>query len=202
MKRRNFLQLIGVAPLALAEPSRLEAKAVSVTVKRPIEENPHEQLPILEKCYCVVGRELLLIDQWPGVPMDGFRPADWTTMDEDPYFPLGTKRAIYDDINYGWACMMYLYYNRTPTLGRKESRLCCMDFRPKYRITGKWSCVTNLCNRSQLNLPLAVRVGKRATGYYGWFWVGGVCPVTVIPALKRNMDLSYFNNAETTLLQQ
>jgi len=186
MKRRNFLQLLGIAPLALAVLAAEEPtpKAVEV-LTRPTG-------LMLEKGFVAIGNEVFLLDNWQGYPTPGPYPDDWTRIHTQEWFPLGTKRMVYDDTNQGWATLIYLYYNNPPsgTISRyRTKRLCCMDLRKRNRKTGKWCCATNVIAKEQLLLPLAVHLGTpMIDSTYAWFWCGGVCPVDSISMLGRKQE--------------
>ena len=201
MKRRDLLKLFGLAPLAptmlLAAPKPVLKSVSDVIYPKPILlEKP--QGPILEKGFCLINGELLLIDQWPEAPTLGPSPKDWTESHDYENYILGMKRVVYDDTNHGWATLMYLYY--TAPLGTvprvNAQRLCCMDLREQPRKIGKWSCVTNVCSYEQLNLPLAVHIGEMVNARYGWFWVSGVCPVDIIRGLPIETEWLFSNEYE------
>lgn len=123
-----------------------------------------------------------LIDNWPGEPTDGPNPADWTTQSSDEDFPLGTKRLVYDDTNHGWATLMYLRYNDGTTAEPTVRSLLGIDTVAS-NADGGYYHVCNDGGEVDLFGPIAIALGTCVANYYGWFWVGGVCPVDTISAL-------------------
>lgn len=123
-----------------------------------------------------------LIDNWPGIVTDGPNPADWVTPSSTEDFPLGTKRAIYDDTNNGWATLMYLKYEKGSAAAVGIKGLCSPDTTEGIA-AGGYCIVTNDGGESMNSGPIAVALATMADGEYGWFWVGGVCPVDTITGL-------------------
>ena len=128
--------------------------------------------------------EFYLIDNWPGEVTHGPNPADWTAISATEDFPLGTKRAIYDDTNNGWATLMYLYYTvGAGTVAVATVGSPCGIITTTIGTAGAWAHVTNDGSDAQLVGPIAIALGTMVTARYGWFWVGGVAPVDTITAL-------------------
>lgn len=129
-----------------------------------------------------------LIDNWPGEVTNGPNPADWTTISATEDFPLGTKRQIYDDTGNGWATLMYLYYTTgagtvaVATVGSP----CAIDT-TAMATAGQYCHVTNDGSDAQLVGPIAIALGTMVNARYGWFWVGGVCPVDTIATLDDQL---------------
>jgi len=130
----------------------------------------------------------ILIDNWPGEVTNGPNPADWTTISATEDFPLGTKRMVYDDTNHGWATLMYLYYTTgAGTVAVATARSICGIDTTAVATAGQWCHVTNDGSDALLLGPIAIALGTMVNARYGWFWVGGVCPVDTIAALDDGL---------------
>ena len=123
-----------------------------------------------------------LIDNFPGIVTNGNNPSDWTAASATEDFAVGTKRAIYDDTNNGWAILCFLKYEKGTATAATVKRLCAPDTTESIA-AGGWGIVTNDGGESFDNGPIAIALGTLADGEYGWFWVGGVCPVDTISGL-------------------
>lgn len=132
--------------------------------------------------------EFVLVDNWPGVVTNGPNPALWTTISATEDFPLGTKRAVYCSTHKGWATLMYLYYTSgagTVAVATVGS-LCGLDT-TAVGTAGQNLHITNDGSDALLLGPIAVALGTMVTARYGWFWVGGVCPTSVIATLDDQL---------------
>lgn len=132
--------------------------------------------------------QFYLIDNWPGEVTNGPNPSDWSTYSATEDYPLGTKRAIYDDTNNGWATLIYLKYTTgagTVALATVGSP-CAIDT-TAMATGGQWCHVTNDGSDAQLVGPIAIALGTLTNAYYGWFWCGGVCPVDTIATLDDQL---------------
>jgi len=130
--------------------------------------------------------KFFMVDNWPGVPTNGPNPADWTTVDATEIFPLGTKRLVYDDTNNGWATLMYLKFcAATSSTACAIKSLCAQDVAESLA-AGGYCIVNDVADDCALNGPLAVALGAMRDGKFGWFWVGGVCPVDTVSGLGGN----------------
>ena len=96
-------------------------------------------------------------------------------------YPLGTKVAYHDATNNGWSIMAYLKFTAgTGTAG--DGVLAggpysdATDVQP-YGVTHDGE------STNQSYGYAAVAVLEMTTLYYGWFWVGGVCPSVKAPNL-------------------
>jgi len=124
-----------------------------------------------------------LIDLWPGEVTDGPNPSSWTTYSATEDFPLGTKRRVYDDTNNGWATLMYLKFNKGTYAYATVKSICTIDTAEAATAT-QYCHVCNDASEGELLGPVAICLGTTsATALYGWFWVGGVCPVDTISGL-------------------
>ena len=133
--------------------------------------------------------QFFLIDLWPGEVTNGPNPADWTTVSSTEDFPLGTKRQVYDDTNNGWATLMYLQYEKGTAAAVGVRGICAIDT-TEMATGGQWTRVTNDGGESQLLGPIAIALNTMSDGQYGWFWVGGVCPVDTIATLDDGLYAS------------
>lgn len=125
-----------------------------------------------------------LVDHFPGTVTVGTNPSDWVTASATEDFPVGTKRAVYDDTNKGWATLCYLKYDNgagTVAVATVKS-LCGLDT-TKIATASSWFTVTNDGSGAELVGPIAIALTTMTDEYYGWFWVGGVCPVDTISGL-------------------
>ena len=129
-----------------------------------------------------------LIDNWPGVVTNGPNPASWTTYSTTADFPLGTKRAIYDDTNNGWAILMYLMFEGASAGEACIVKSICAPDTGDAIAAGSYYIVTNDGGDSMNNGPIAIALGSVTDEYYGWYWVGGVCPVDTISGLDGNYE--------------
>lgn len=124
-----------------------------------------------------------LIDNWPGVVTIGPNPSDWTAYSATEDFPLGTKRAIYDDTNNGWATLIYLQYEKAGEIAACTVKSPVAPDNTDAIAAGSYYIVTNDGTDSFKNGPIAIALGTVTDEYYGWFWCGGLCPVDTIPGL-------------------
>lgn len=124
-----------------------------------------------------------LIDNWPGVVTNGPNPADWTAYSATRTYALGTKRAIYDETNHGWATLIYLMFEAAGAIAACTVKSPVAPDNTDAIAAGAWYIVTNDGTDSFKNGPIAIALGTVTDEYYGWFWCGGVCPVDTIPGL-------------------
>jgi len=139
-----------------------------------------------------VDNELIfLIDNWPGVPTNGENPSDWTELSAAEDYPLGSKRMLYDDSNNGFSTLMYLYYTTgAGTVAVATVGCPCAINTTAMATAGQYCHVTNDGSDAKLTGPIAVALGTMVTARYGWFWVGGVCPVGIAAALGTKLGPS------------
>lgn len=136
--------------------------------------------------------DFILIDTFPGVVTEGANPSSWTTYSETASFPVGTKRAVYDDTNKGWATLMYLGIKGGSgyATGLAVKGIC--GLKTTDAGNGLSYILTPDGGDCLANGPIAICLGTltfdNATTQiqYGWFWVGGVCPVDTITGLDGN----------------
>lgn len=136
----------------------------------------------------ITCNKFFLVDNWPGEATSGPNPADWTTLYTAESWALGTKRRIYDDTGNGWATLMFLYYTTgAGTVAAATAGSPCGIDTTAMATAGQYCHVTNDGSDAQLTGPIAIALGTMVTARYGWFWVGGVCPVDTIPALDDQL---------------
>lgn len=149
-------------------------------------------------------RDVLLFDQWPGVPdpnlscpTEGFDAS--TQCSSTPVWPLGTKIQNYNDSTYGpgYYTMIYLMFCETsvhaydiddPSTGYN---MCfhvndvCDNIPGNSDAANYWYIVTNDLTSSDGTLggalafaayDLSGNSGTTESNECGWFWCGGVNP--------------------------
>lgn len=125
-----------------------------------------------------------LIDTFPGPVTAGPHPSDWTAASTTEDFPVGTKRAVYDDTNNGWSIMCFLQYVEDGDVGDCLVKSPCSQSIASVATAGAWYKVSNDGTLSYNNGPIAIALGTMDDDEYGWFWVGGVCPVDLVSGLN------------------
>lgn len=135
-----------------------------------------------------------LIDNWPGVPTPGgLIPQDGFTAAAQHNVAaarrrVGEKIQVYCDglltgTTAGYATLMYLKMGtQNPDVAVAAKTICVPD------------SATNILEvtndpDSCISLPtgmVAIALSAMTNGYYGWFWVGGVCPEQYVAALGGN----------------
>lgn len=124
---------------------------------------------------------------WPGVPdarqgepKDGFAGSDHHNV-LVPIFPVGTKIQVYNSgATYGVAGPSILAYLRVGTQATggdiiAAKSLCTPeDATWTYQVSNDGSA-----GNSVNDVAAAVALSAMTDAYYGWFWVGGVCPSDV-----------------------
>lgn len=134
--------------------------------------------------------DFILIDNFPGPVTHGTNPSSWTSYSTSEDFPVGTKRAIYDETNKGWAILMFAKIDggtKGAASGSLIKRVLGLD--TASAAAGKSYTVTPDSSEMLLNGPFGIQLGTitstqfTAGVMYGWIWVGGVCPVATITGL-------------------
>ena len=96
-------------------------------------------------------------------------------------YPQGTKVAYYDTTNSGWSIMAYLkFVAGTGTAG--DGLLAGGPYDDGTNVH-PYSVTHDGETTNQTYGYAAVAVVEMTTTYYGWFWVGGVCPSDKAPNL-------------------
>lgn len=130
--------------------------------------------------------KFVLYDNWPGAPVQRAVPADMTTVYDtsaDIPCPVGTKIAIYQDTNHGYAVFMMLQYEKGTATAAAVKSLCAPDA-TEAAAAGAQYIVTNDGGEGFLSSGLAaVALNTLVDGNCAFFWVGGVCPVDSVPGL-------------------
>jgi len=134
--------------------------------------------------------ELVLNDLWPGQVNPHLTLIDNVTNGahhnvQYATHPVGTKASIYckaENGTYsrrGFATFIYLQASVNPNAAMAAGQVCV----PQSAVN--WFGVTNDPDDalSVPGMPVVVALSAMTTGYYGWFWCGGVCPVEAVPAL-------------------
>jgi len=94
-------------------------------------------------------------------------------------YSVGTKVTVYDNTNSGYATLAYLRMGAAGGVTVAAKSVCA----PGTSGTAKWYRVSNSSTLFVANSYCAVALSAMTDEYYGWFWVGGVCPVTFVSAL-------------------
>ena len=133
--------------------------------------------------YTIVPSYVYLYNKWGapdpsrGQPLDGFTGSD-THNTEDEKVPVGTILRVPCTTTYGFADMIYLQADDTIVAA---GTICVPSSATNL------TKVTNLkgadVGNSSLSGLLAVSLSAMTADYYGWFWVGGPCPIDYVSAL-------------------
>ena len=126
--------------------------------------------------------KFMLLDNWPGPIIPGPNPASWVTPSTTEDFKVGTKRAVYSDTNHGWSTLMFLKYEKGTAAAVAVKGVCTPDTTESIA-AGGYYIVTNDGGEGINHGPIAIALATMADGEYGWFWVGGVCPVNLVSGL-------------------
>jgi len=141
--------------------------------------------------------KLILRDLWPGEPdfklskpPDGFTGASHHNV-ASPVYPVGIKIKVYDETNKGYATFIYLQYvagTKAATLALAVKQFVSMDTSEQATAATSptYFKVTDDASEALIHGPIAVALGAMTTAYYGWFWCGGVCPVSFVSGLGGN----------------
>jgi hypothetical protein len=135
---------------------------------------------------------ILIIDKWPGVanpaytvPTDGFTGATHHNVVAAKY-PIGAKIQVYCDGTTGkpgYSTLMYLKVGtQNGDVAIAAKTVCVPDSATVwYELTNDPdSCI-------QIGgAPVAIALSAITNAYYGWFWVGGVCPEQYVSDLGVN----------------
>jgi hypothetical protein len=155
---------------------------------------------------------LHLYDKWPGpvnpnmgLPEGGFN-GKYSNDVTNPVYPVGSKVMVYTDSSYakGWSTLMYAAFaegtnmavgiQTDNSLGNRicvhsESTAALLDC-----TVPPWWVLTNCASKSDCTSggPGAIAcfsLDGDAAYYpvYGWFWVGGPCPVNDVPRFKTTL---------------
>jgi hypothetical protein len=139
-------------------------------------------------------QKIILYDLWPGdpvenlsEPLDGFTGSDHHNV-VSPAYDIGTKIRVYDDTSKGYATFIYLQ-NIQGTAGAVAAKdPVCMDTSEQATAatSATWYKVGSDGGETLVNGPMAIAISAMTTAYYGWFWCGGVCPVSYVSGLGGN----------------
>jgi hypothetical protein len=126
-----------------------------------------------------------LIDRFPGVVKENMPyPANLTVASNNCDWRLGSKIVVRNKTNNGEAILAYLKYTKgTASAPTGAKAICGIDTSSKDAFT-----VCNDGGEILLEGPIAISLGAITDGQYGWFWVGGVCPVDIISGLDGNYN--------------
>ena len=130
--------------------------------------------------------KFILKDNWPGpvvqVPIPDDMTEVYSTSESIPC-PLGTKVAIYQPTNHGFATFMLLQYEKGTASAAAIKSLCAPDI-TEAAAAGAQYIVTNDGGEAFKESGMAaMALNTLADGNCAWFWIGGVCPVDTVPGL-------------------
>lgn len=144
--------------------------------------------------------KFILYDRFPGAvdynqstPVDGFTGASHHNVATAVY-KVGTKIQVYDETNKGYSTFIYLQY-KANTAKVAVNALAAKQFvsiqltangATTYATDSVWYWATDAGDVALLQSALAVALSAMTTDYYGWFWCGGVCPVSFVSGLGGN----------------
>jgi hypothetical protein len=138
--------------------------------------------------------KIVLLDRWPGVPVhqaaeppDGFTGSGHHNVAAAIY-PVGTKIQVYDETNKGYATFIYLQFVKgtAAALAAKDPVAMDTSEQATAATTTTYYKVGQDGGEVLLDGPIAVALSTLTTAYYGWFWCGGVCPVSFVSDLGGN----------------
>lgn len=115
------------------------------------------------------------------VPLDGFTGGSHHNVESASY-PVGCQVEVYDKTNLGPS--VFTYAKVVHQLATTYI-IAAKDILGTYATTPVWY---ELDNDQQTALPgqAFIAISAMTTNYYGWFWTGGVCPVSFVSALDGN----------------
>ena len=128
------------------------------------------------------SEKFYLLDQFPGTVNPGFEGDNAYDGFDGLYcnvaaakYPLGTKiqRVIVDPATGVKGSAIFMYAQAAGTIAL--AALCGIDGNAPYVLSTDGSN----CAKG----PVAVACKAMTANYYGWFWVGGVCPEVLVSGL-------------------
>jgi len=141
--------------------------------------------------------KIFLYDRFPGEvnrnigePTGGFTGSSHHNVASATQYKVGTKIMVYDTTNKGYATFIYLQYVAGTVAGIAAKKPVAIHTANQASTTNAttsvWYQVTTDGGESLVNGPLAIALSSMTTLYYGWFWCGGVCPVSKVSGLGGN----------------
>jgi len=140
--------------------------------------------------------KFILIDKWPGVidtsqsvPVDGFTGTSHHNS-ATAAFKVGTKIQVFDETNNGYATFIYLQNVQGSAGAVAAKNPVCVDTSlaatAGNALLPTWFEVCSDGGEVLLEGPVAIALSAMTDDYYGWFWCGGVCPVSFVSGLGGN----------------
>lgn len=138
------------------------------------------------------SEEFYLFDNWPGTPLQsaavptgGFTGSAHHNV-SSPAYPVGTKIAVMNThASYQIGGSVFIYLRNIEIVSTSVPVAVKHWVIPKN--TSNWYEVTNENNSilADAGTPGAIGLSTMSTttGYYGWFWCGGVCPTQYVTDL-------------------
>ena len=128
---------------------------------------------------------LILIDRVPGPvrleerPVDNFTNSYYQNQAYERH-RVGEKVAVYDAIMKGWSILAYLQANEPDeTAAVACGSVCTVSSTAAI----KWYAVTNDPDEFIPDAYAAIALTAMADDAFGWYWVGGVAPVSFVTGL-------------------
>jgi len=143
----------------------------------------------------IVNEKIMLIDRWPGVadprlgkPPDGFTGSSHHNV-ATAIYPLGQKRTVWDPTAKGYATFIYLQNIQGTAGAVAVTNPVAPDTSEQATVatTQVYYKVGSDGGEALLSGPGAIALSAMTTLYYGWFWCGGVCPVSFVSALDTTL---------------
>ncbi len=138
---------------------------------------------------------IILHDKWPGTPIkvvpaedkngETFTNAAHHNVVTPEYRP-GTKVIVYDSTSSGFATMIYLRWNLSPSgiagamseIVVPEALVTALAY---YDVTVDGDAIPT--DVEAMGIPCAIMLSAMTDTYFGWFWCGGVVPIDWTPLL-------------------
>ena len=133
----------------------------------------------------------VLFDLWPGTPTE-FVPPYGTILSAEAghnvaaaAYPLGTKIQLWQDGAVGaagWSTFVYFNWvvNGSVAFAALQSAVIDTNANPYILTNDPDDCLDHTGGMG------AICLSAVTTAYYGWGWVGGVCPESYVAALTGN----------------
>jgi len=139
-------------------------------------------------------QKIQLYDRFPGIPdrqgqkpPDGFTGATHHNVAAAVY-EVGTKIQLYDTTSKGYTTFIYLQYIKG-TAAVPAAKAPVMLDTTEQATAATTATYYKVCNDGAevlLDGPMAFVISAMTTLYYGWFWCGGVVPVSFVSAMGGN----------------
>jgi hypothetical protein len=130
----------------------------------------------------ILSQYLVLKDLFPGTinenpttPIDGYAGTSHHNVAAAAY-TVGTKHRVYIPALKGYSTLMYMKNGTASGVAIAAGQAMIVD-----DVTGNAGYISNyITNDPDEGLligPVAIALSAITNAYYGWFWVGGCCPL-------------------------